>query len=437
MNSPAILWANCSQSILQGFAFIMNQLDAGLIFSDDRINTIDSTLAKGINASIIHCYADETGQNGRTVRVNGKELINCVSCGYFGLQTDPRIGDAVAKAAIKYGTNCSVSRTYLSAGIYTEFEDLLDQIYAPSFSLSTQSVTLGHFSLLSVMIQPGDIVLLDQQVHASVQMAATTIANKAKIHIVQHNNIKHLRRSLIHHSNNEQTNNIWYLGDGIYSMFGDFAPVADLLELLDEFPNFYCYLDDAHGTSVFGEKGVGYVLSQCTPQHPKLIVAVSCAKCFGMGCGGALIFPNEEWRRKVRTCGSTMIFSGPIATPMIAAGIASAKIHLSNELATMQSDIQNLLVYFATGAADLGLPVISQKKSPIQYILVGSHEDALCVARRVMDNGFLVNCCAYPAVPRQRCGIRLTITRNLNKEDISAVLLSISDAIKSIKQQGA
>ena len=85
---------------------------------------------------------------------------------------------------------------------------------------------------------------------------------------------------------------------------------------------------------------------------------------------------------------------------MIAAGIASAKIHLSNELATMQSDIQNLLVYFATGAADLGLPVISQKKSPIQYILVGSHEDALCVARRVMDNGFLVNCCAYPAVRR-------------------------------------
>jgi hypothetical protein len=53
---------------------------------------------------------------------------------------------------------------------------------------------------------------------------------------------------------------------------------------------------------------------------------------------------------------------------MITAGIASAKKYLSDELDTMQSDIQNLLVYFLDGAADLGLPVISDKKSPIQYI---------------------------------------------------------------------
>lgn len=49
---------------------------------------------------------------------------------------------------------------------------------------------------------------------------------------------------------------------------------------------------------------------------------------------------------------------------MIATGIASAKIHLSDELATMQSHTQNLLVYFLDGAADLGLPVISDRKSP-------------------------------------------------------------------------
>lgn len=70
----------------------------------------------------------------------------------------------------------------------------------------------------------------------------------------------------------------------------------------------------------------------------------------------------------MRILGPIIVYLGQITTPMITAGIASAKKYLSDELDTMQSDIQNLLVYFLDGAADLGLPVISDKKSPIQYI---------------------------------------------------------------------
>lgn len=115
------------------------------------------------------------------------------------------------------------------------------------------------------MIQPGDIVLVDQQVHASMQIATTSVAHKEKIYFVQHNNTKYLRRSLAHPAKKKQTNDIWYLDDGIYNMFGDFAPVVELIKLLEELSNFYCYLHDAHGTSIFVDKGVGYVLSQCSP----------------------------------------------------------------------------------------------------------------------------------------------------------------------------
>jgi 7-keto-8-aminopelargonate synthetase-like enzyme len=45
-------------------------------------------------------------------------------------------------------------------------------------------------------------------------------------------------------------------------MFGDFSPAVELIELLEEISHFYCYLNNAHGTSIFGEKGIGYVLSQ-------------------------------------------------------------------------------------------------------------------------------------------------------------------------------
>jgi 7-keto-8-aminopelargonate synthetase-like enzyme len=409
----------------------MNQKFPELVFADDQINAIDFTLSKGVEANIIHCYADNSPQNGRTVRIDGKELLNCVSCSYFGLELDSRIIDAVSAAAIKYGTISSVSRAYLSAGLYSEFETLLDRIYTPSFPLPTSSTTLGHFALLPVMIQPGDVVLLDQQVHASVQMAATSVANKAKIQFVKHNDIDRLRRAITNHVKKQETNNIWYLGDGIYSMFGDFAPIGELIQLLDEFPNFYCYLDDAHGSSAFGDRGIGYVLSQCAVQHPKLIVAVSFGKCFGMGTGAGLIFPNPEWRRKVRTCGSTMIFSGPIPNPMLGAGIASAKIHLTDEITTMQLDLQDKLNYFHDCAAALDLQLLSERMSPIKYVLIGSWEDALAATKHVMNDGFLVNCCAYPAVAENHCGIRLTVTLHLTKADISAVLKSISSALNN------
>jgi 7-keto-8-aminopelargonate synthetase-like enzyme len=408
----------------------MNQQFPELVFADNHINEIDFTLSKGIEANIIHCYADNSPQNGRIVRINGKELLNCVSCSYFGLELDSRITEAVADAAIKYGTICSVSRAYLSAGLYSEFEALLDRIYHPSFPLPTSSTTLGHFALLPVMIQPGDVLLLDRQVHASVQMAATSVADKANIQFVKHNDIDRLRRAIAHHAKKPETNNIWYLGDGIYSMFGDFAPVGELLQLLDEFPNFYCYLDDAHGSSAFGNRGIGYVLSQCAVQHPKLIVAVSYGKCFGMGTGAGLIFPNAEWRRKVRTCGSTMIFSGPIPNPMLGGGIASAKIHLTDEITTMQLELQDKLSHFHDCAAALHLQLLSDRMSPIQYVSIGSWEDALAATKRVMNDGFLVNCCAYPAVAQNHCGIRLTVTRHLTKADISAVLQSIGRAVK-------
>ena len=227
---------------------------------------------------------------------------------------------------------------------------------------------------------------------------------------------------------NPDTNNVWYCGDGIYSMYGDVAPVSDLMSLLDRYDRFYCYLDDAHGMSTRGRFGRGYVLSQMDHMHERLVVAVSFAKCFGMGGGAAILMPRSEWQDILKTCGATMIFSGPISPPMLGGGIESAKIHLSDGFPSMLSDLHCRIALFRSVAARLGLQVLSSELSPFQYILIGELDKALRVTKEVFDAGFIVNICSYPAVAINHAGLRLTLTRHVTVGDIHQVLHAIRDA---------
>ena len=70
---------------------------------------------------------------------------------------------------------------------------------------------------------------------------------------------------------------IWFLVDGVCSMFGDLAPIAELRELLERHDNLHLYVDDAHGMSWTGVNGRGYALSSA-PLHPKMVLTTSLNK---------------------------------------------------------------------------------------------------------------------------------------------------------------
>jgi 7-keto-8-aminopelargonate synthetase-like enzyme len=346
------------------------------------------------------------------------------------LEFDPRVIEAIAEAARKYGSSFIVSRTYASSPPFAEFERLLARIFDAHVVVAS-STTLAHLSFMSVMVQPGDVLILDQQVHNSVQVAASTVQSKAKLVATRHGDMGRLKQLIERYLEKPETRNVWYCGDGIYSMFGDAAPVGDLLDLLARYERFHCYLDDAHGMSTQGESGRGYVLSQQTKLHPRMIVAVSLSKCFGIGCGGALVFANREWRNMVQSCGATMIFSSPIPPPMLGAGIASAKIHLSPEITILQEELASRIALFRKVAAENGIRLLSSDRSPVQYVMIGDFDRALTVAKAVIDDGFFVSICAYPAVAINHTGLRLTLSRHLTTADIHGVIGSIRRALDS------
>ena len=152
-------------------------------------------------------------------------------------------------------------------------------------------------------------------------------------------------------------------------MFADLAPFDELAGLLDRHPNLHLYIDDSHGVGWAGRHGRGPALD-ALGMHPRLIVAASLNKSFA-AAGGAIVFPDPELRRRVRTAGGPMIFSGPIQPPLLGAAIESARIHLSDELPMRQAALRERVELFTELAEEFCLPLASHDITPIRYVPLG------------------------------------------------------------------
>lgn len=389
------------------------------------LSATDKSVSMASELGLIHLTAEDYASNGRTITVNGEELINFGSCSYLGIELDESLKQGAIDAIIRHGTQFASSRAYVSVGLYKEAEDLLASMFKRPVILAA-SVTHGHLSNLPVLVGDNDVVILDHQVHATVQMAANQLKIRGiKVEMIRHSNMEMLESRIKKLSGTYDK--IWYMADGIYSMYGDFAPMDELKKLLDTYEKFHLYIDDAHGAGIFGSEGTGFV-HNALPYHERMYLILGLAKSFA-GAGGVMVYPDEESRRKVRTCGGTMIFSGPLQPSQLGATIASLKLHMGPRLMELQSRLRNKIAYFNLKAEQLEIPLFFESKSPICFINVGLPEVGYNMIQRIMRRGFYANLAVYPSVPLKNTGIRVALTNHLTYQDIDALLELISEEL--------
>jgi 7-keto-8-aminopelargonate synthetase-like enzyme len=287
-----------------------------------------------------------------------------------------------------------------------------------------QTTSLAHFAALPVLIDRGDAVLVDQFVHMSVQAVLPTLREAGvSCSMLRHNRMDRLREQIT--ALGKQYRRVWYLADGVYSMSGGAAPMGVLRELLAQHTSLHLYIDDAHGMSWTGRHGRGHALG-VEGIHPRMVVALSLAKAFSAS-GAALVFADRELARLVRTCGSTMIFSGPLQPALLGAAIASAHIHLSDEIVERQFLLRERIELFNTLARERGLSLASDAASPVRFVEIGPEEVTCRIGEVLMNAGYYTNIAMYPAVPKRRAGIRIAITLHQTLEDIRNLVDRLGD----------
>lgn len=383
------------------------------------LDTVNEVFTDAKQEGVLHLYAEGKTFTGRTIEVKNKSLFHFGTTGYLGLEQDERLKAAAVDAIKRYGTQFPLSKSYISNPLYRKLEEKVTEMYGHPIII-TKNSTLGHMGVIPSAVKDQDAIILDHQVHWSVQSAAMVLKNRSvPIDMIRHNDLNMLEDRIKRYSG--QRKKIWYMADGIYSMYGDFAPISDLMEMSQKYPQLNFYFDDVHGMSWIGKNGTGYVLSELGELSENILLFGTLSKTFGAS-GAVLVCSNSKMYHEIKTFGGPLTFSAQLEPASVAAATASAAIHLSPEIYQMQRELRERIEYFNELLQQTDLPLIDQNISPVFYIGTGMPKTGYNFVNRLMQEGFYVNLGIFPAVPVKNTGVRITISRHNQKEEIKGLV---------------
>jgi 7-keto-8-aminopelargonate synthetase-like enzyme len=387
-----------------------------------RNDSLFEVVNAGIQYKVGHLNSEDAAFNGKEITIEGQKMINFASCSHLGLALDNRLKQGAKEGLERYGNSFPTSRSFVSMGYLNDLENKLEKLFGYPCLLTT-STSLGHVGWLPLLVGPDDLVILDHQVHSSVAAASQLLkAQGSTMEVIRHNRMELLEQKLL--VNKNKYNKIWYLADGIYSMYGDLAPMDEIVRLLNTYDNFHVYIDDAHGMSWKGKNGVGHVLEK-HPLHERMALITSLGKSFG-SLGGVMIFKNEHKKKETKIMAGPLIFSSPMVPAVIGASLASAKIHLSNELPALQRQLTGKINLFKENALKHGLPFLGSGNTPIFFVPIGEPQDVFAIGKEMMQKGFYQSPSVFPSVPLKNGGLRFTITNWVSEEAIVGMLKELA-----------
>ncbi len=358
---------------------------------------------------------------------NGKKVVDFINCSYFGLDTDPEMIESAKQALDKWGIHFTCARTRLSIELNQKLEAELSTLFKGR-AIVFPSVSSAHASVLP-LIAAGVIFetekpitfIFDKKAHSSMQFLMPILAQDATCITIGHNAMNELYDAI--KAIKAENGAIVYVADGLYSMGGS-VPMQEVIKLLDE-PDLYFYLDDAHGTSLFGEMGEGYVMSHFNKIPKNMIVNFSLAKGFGCNGGGVLL-PTEHAEKMVRFYGQTYAFSAPLDFSVMGAALVSCQYHRSGKTREYQHILRKKVQLFRSLLNLPDLPLFS----PIQIIDLPDMPTCKEFALELVEKGFLVSTVFFPVVPKDKAQFRISITIKHTDDELRELALLIKSRLQ-------
>jgi 7-keto-8-aminopelargonate synthetase-like enzyme len=391
------------------------------------VSEMDHRMGEAQAAGTLLQTADEGAFCGRFVGYEGRQLLNFVCCSYLGLEQRDDLKRAAISAIERLGVQFSCSRAVLQSPQYSELEEALGSMTGGKAIVSA-TTTLAHIAALPVLVGPKDAVIIDQQAHASLHTACALL--RVPIEIVRHSRMDQLETRVRELS--AKHDRVWYVLDGLYSMLGDFAPIDAIRDLLARYPALHLYVDDAHSTSWCGTHGRGYALERL-PDRSRVIGVLSLNKAFSAG-GGALILPDDQTAQRVRRAGGPLVFGGPLQPPLLAAAVASAKLHLSAELPTLQAALDERIKFMIKLCDERDVPLADRSVSPIFFVRCRTTEKTFSMIRGLREAHGLYTCPAFfPIVPRGQAGVRITISLHNTLQDIETLVDALASECQRLE----
>jgi len=301
-----------------------------------------------------------------------------------------------------------------------ELEAALAQWQGTDAALVFSSGFAAAQGVLTSLLSQDDVVILDKKAHASMIDAAKL--SGATLRIFRHNDLESLEKRLQWAA--EQGGRVLLATESVFSMDGDRAPLAGVVELKERY-GAWLMLDEAHAVGLHGPLGQGLAAADGLAGRIEIRMgtlgkAVGAAGGFICGSGPLI----ELLVNKARS----FIFSTAPSPVVSAAARAGVKLIQGAEGDSLRQQLWQRVEELRQGVESLGWNPTSAP-SAIQPLIVGEGAKALSMMMHLREAGFFIPAIRYPTVPRNESRLRVTTTAGHTGEDVAALL----DAVSTIR----
>lgn len=337
-------------------------------------------------------------------------VVNFSSNDYLGIADDVELQREFFKTVDISSTfvmSNPSSRLMTGNNFYNEIEGLLAGIYRGKEALVLSSGYLVNIGVLPAVTNVGDVVIADKLVHASIIDGLRLC--RCETARFRHNDLQHLEL-LLKKAQVKAGGKIIVVTESIFSMDGDMAPIAELVELKRRY-DFQLYIDEAHAFGVYGEAGGGVAAALGLDSEVDYVVAT-----FGKAIAsqGAFVACSPVVRQWLINKMRTMIFS--TALPPLSLMWSAFIIRQLPLMSDRRARLMSLCVAMKNRLQTDG------EVTHIIPIIVGNATQTVELARGLRQEGYWVTAIRYPTVPKGSERLRISLTAGLNEQSINELI---------------
>jgi 8-amino-7-oxononanoate synthase len=366
-----------------------------------------------------------SGPQGPRVLLDGRPVLLLCSNNYLGLADHPRVREAAAEAAMRYGAGAGASR--LISGnmtIHRRLEDQLAAFKGAETCLLFGSGFLANAGVVSALAREGDVVFSDALNHASIVDGCRL--SRAETFVYDHCDVDHLEWGL----RQAEGRGSLIVTDGVFSMDGDLAPLPEIVELAQRY-DARVMVDDAHGTGCVGPDGRGLVARYGLEDEIDVVVGTLGKS---LGSYGAYVLCDKAMAKYLINTARTLIFSTALSPPAVAAALAA--LELLREQPRRVEKLQRNARVLRDALAEQGMPVPGGD-TPIVPLIVGDAEAAVAASDRALEQGVFAQAIRPPTVPAGSSRLRLAVMASHTKSELRDAAGVLAAALPASARQAA
>ena len=350
------------------------------------------------------------GAQSARVQMEGKEVILLSSNNYLGLAEHPALREAGIRALERYGCGAGASRSISGTmELHRALEERIARFKGCEAALVFSTGYLANIGLLTTLVEDGDVIVSDEFNHASIVDGCRL--SRAEVWVYRHRSMDHLEALLRRSSHRRRL----IVTDGVFSMEGDIAPLAEIRGLADQF-GALVMVDDAHATGVLGEGGRG------TAEHCGLTGRVeiqmgTLGKALG-GFGAYVAGTKDLIDCLINRCRTFMYTT---ALPPAVAAMALAALEIVEREPQRRTRLWENTARFRKGLQHLGFDT-GISETPICPVIIGDNALTMEADRRLLARGVFAQGLRPPTVPPNSSRLRAALMATHTAEDLDSAL---------------